>query len=390
MRVSLTFIAFLLLSLSPLSAQLEVEFSFSNAANTNDSTDDFYEVDVMISTYNASPDFKLGSGQLYFNYNTAAFGTNVFTNGNIEFTYPNGTYVLGEHEKDFNFGDLYNNYVTNDNIPSRVSFSWQQNYAAGVFASENVTAVEAALFHVKIKYQDVGQAPGVTFESSSVFDDQTFTACGPFGAVPPLTSADCAGEPGTQITEDHFDNSGAALPPLPVEWMFFQAKSHQGEADLTWATATEVYTSHFEIQRSGDGRNWKNIGSENATGDSATEQHYAFTDRLPLDGISYYRLRQVDFDGAFEYSVIRSVSMEKKGGIELMVFPNPASGQLTVRNIDSDIPFRVFSPTGLMVENVYLTNGTSGTKRVLDVSALLPGLYFISFEDGRRTPFVKL
>ena len=136
-----------LLFLCHLQSQ-DVTFTFANAQNTNDDTDDFYEVDVLIES---AVGFKLGAGLLYFNYNTAAFGTQVFTNGNIEITYPNGTspsYLLGSlHPTTLPF---YNNHVTNDNSLSRVAFSWQQALSSGSIAGNNVTATAVELFHLKI------------------------------------------------------------------------------------------------------------------------------------------------------------------------------------------------------------------------------------------------
>ena len=70
----------------------DIHFTFANAQNTNDGSNDFYEVDVLIKS---TVDFKLGSGLLYFNYNTAAFGPNVSANGKLEYTQPTG-YILGE------------------------------------------------------------------------------------------------------------------------------------------------------------------------------------------------------------------------------------------------------------------------------------------------------
>ncbi|MCF6212609.1 MAG: Ig-like domain-containing protein [Flavobacteriaceae bacterium] len=176
-----------------LNAQ-QVSYSFANLQNTNDGTNDYYEVDVMVST---DTDFKLGSGQLYINYNTLAFGDNIVANSNIEYTQPIG-YILGEV---YGF-PAYKDFVKNDNTTSRVSLSFQQGVSSGTITSNNVTGTPKKLFHIKMKYLDKTKNPSISFETGSLFIGQTFTACGPiiFGFP------DCTNFPGTQLTSDSFDN----------------------------------------------------------------------------------------------------------------------------------------------------------------------------------------
>ncbi|WP_299440126.1 immunoglobulin-like domain-containing protein [uncultured Aquimarina sp.] len=181
----------------------DITFTFANAQNTNDGMDDFYEVDVLIES---TVDFKLGSGQLYLNYNTAAFGTNVSAGGNLEYTQPNG-YILGEV---YGF-PAYTSFIQNDNTTSRVSLSFQQGVSSGTITAENVTGTPKLLFHVKIKYADIAQDPMVTFETGAVFLDQFFTACGPAAFGFP----DCTNNPGTQLFNDTFDSSGGVIDVIP-------------------------------------------------------------------------------------------------------------------------------------------------------------------------------
>lgn len=112
---------------------------------------------------------------------------------------------------------------------------------------------------------------------------------------------------------------------LPVELLFFEAKIQDDRTSLLqWATATEINNSHFEIEHSADGRNFEYIGKVNGAGESQTLLQYTFTDESPAVGLNYYRLKQVDFDGQFEYSKVVSVSLDRKGGSDMEVFPNPA------------------------------------------------------------------
>ncbi|MBW1296019.1 immunoglobulin-like domain-containing protein [Aquimarina litoralis] len=176
----------------------DITFTFQNARNTNDGTDDFYEADVYIES---STDFKLGSGQIYFTYNTTAFGENIDGSGNFEYLQPDGA-ILAETYSGF---PAYSSFIANDNTNSRVSTSFQQGLSSGTITANNVTSTAKHLFSIKIKYEDINEEPTVAFETGAVFLDQFFTACGPatFGLP------DCTNNPGVQITNDTFDSSGS-------------------------------------------------------------------------------------------------------------------------------------------------------------------------------------
>ncbi len=178
-----------------------INITFANAQVTNDGTNDFYEVDVFIES---SEDFKLGSGQFYINYNTAAFGANVSANGKLEYAQPTGS-ILAEN---YSF-PAYKDFIKNDNTDSRVSVSFQQGVSSGTITDDNVTATPKLLTHLKIQYVNVNEDPMIAFETEAVFLDQFFTACGP--TEPGLAFPDCVNESGQQINNDTFDSSGAVL-----------------------------------------------------------------------------------------------------------------------------------------------------------------------------------
>ncbi len=188
----------------------DIHFTFTNAQNTYDGTDYFYDVDVMIQTINTTGTFKLGSGQLYFNYSTAAFGTNVFGSGGFYVPHPNPDYIAGQYI-DVATADIYGIFTLVDNTTSKVSWAFSQTFSSYTFAVDNVTETPTKLCHLKIKYIDVDEAPMVLFEEGSTFDDQFFTACGPDTGSTGFETKDCGGNPGTQLTNDTFDSSGATL-----------------------------------------------------------------------------------------------------------------------------------------------------------------------------------
>ncbi|CAM1359030.1 T9SS type A sorting domain-containing protein [Tenacibaculum xiamenense] len=200
-----------------------ISFSFVNARNTSDGTNDFYEADIYIAS---DSDVIIGSGQIYLNYNTEAFGENVHTSGNFEMLQPSGSILATNF-----FGgtvNAYNSFVVNDNSTSRVSTSFQQLASSGTIGMPVVNSTALHLFSIKIKYIDVNKEPNITFETGGVFLDQFYTACGPTTAVA-FGTADCTNEPGTQITGDTYDSSGASLP-TGVNWT--------GNSSAFWAVAS--------------------------------------------------------------------------------------------------------------------------------------------------------
>lgn len=196
----------LALMLSVLLGQSQdMTLSFNNARTTVSGSERYYEADIYIASTSG---FKLGSGLVYFNYNSLAFGENVKTQGNFEFLQPEGSILKSQHPI-IPLG-FYTSFIVNDNTTDRVAVSFQQAVSSEGIASNNVTSVASHLFSIRIKYTDITESPGVTFETQSIYLDQFFTACG--GTVDAVTnfgSADCTSVPGTQIIDDSFDSTGS-------------------------------------------------------------------------------------------------------------------------------------------------------------------------------------
>ncbi|WP_205499658.1 T9SS type A sorting domain-containing protein [Rufibacter psychrotolerans] len=116
--------------------------------------------------------------------------------------------------------------------------------------------------------------------------------------------------------------------PLPVELVEFTARAgKQGGVELGWATASEQDNAFFAVERSRDGKTFAEVGRVRGGGTTAVRQAYRFTDAAPLAGVSYYRLRQVDFDGGQEYSAVRAVRLAAGQAAGLSLRPNPSQGQ---------------------------------------------------------------
>ncbi len=369
------FIICILIFLGTVSS-LAQNITFAITNKVTSSTDVTFDV-----TLASDADFKLGSGQLYFNYNTDAFGSSIFTNGGLTISYPSGC-VLGQTVSIFN---IYNTFVTNDNTTSRFSFSWQQFFSSGAIPVDNITATPAVLFRVTMAFDTggAGEPDNICFESGSAFDDQTFTACGPTAPQ----GVDCGAFPGTQLINDNFDCSAL----LPIELLGFQARAKDNLTTLlAWQTANELNNELFTIERSFDGRNFEPIAHHAGAGTSEQTLTYETIDPSPQLGINYYRLKQTDFDGQFSYSDIRSVSFNRETSAGVHVFPNPANDILNIQ-FDQSIHrgyMQLFNGSGQLVSTQYLEQQTDQTQ--LQIDHLANGLYWLNIETDGQTYSQKI
>ena len=91
---------------------------------------------------------------------------------------------------------------------------------------------------------------------------------------------------------------------------------------LQWQTASEINNDYFIVERSSDALSWESIGYVNGNGNSNSVISYSFNDNQPLFGVSYYRLKQIDFDGAFEYHGVIAVDFSHNSSTDIKLFQN--------------------------------------------------------------------
>ena len=114
--------------------------------------------------------------------------------------------------------------------------------------------------------------------------------------------------------------------PLPIELLSFNAHVNGSKVDISWVTASEVNNDYFTIQKSKDGSEWEDVLITEGAGNSVQTLNYFDSDYSPYKGLSYYRLKQTDFDGNYTYSNIVPVKYEDNAQGNLNLFPNPIEG----------------------------------------------------------------
>jgi hypothetical protein len=161
---------------------------------------------------------------------------------------------------------------------------------------------------------------------------------------------------------------------LPVNFTAFTATPKGKQVQLDWGTSNESRNDFFEVQRSHDAISWSTISRIDGSGSTTQTSTYRFIDVDTRAGDVYYRLRQVDFDGAAVFSHTVSLSLEQGS---FGAFPNPTNGPLTIEGSGS---ITVRDLTG---RTLLTTVGLSGNETTtLDLSSLRPGLYLVQTEAG--------
>ncbi|MEJ8757648.1 T9SS type A sorting domain-containing protein [Pontibacter sp. H259] len=190
----------------------------------------------------------------------------------------------------------------------------------------------------------------------------------------------------------------STVKPLPVELMSFTATKNGNHAILNWATASEQDNSGFEVQVSTDGTTYQPLGFvKSKVGSSATKQDYTFTDsRNGKNGVLYYRLKQIDFDGTAKLYGPKTVNFGTvKAVSQAIAYPNPFKNELKV-SIDTPengaASFKLYTNTGrLLSENeVMLFTGRNDQNVSLAGNNYQPGLYLLVIELNGKQQTIKL
>ncbi|MEM7039595.1 MAG: T9SS type A sorting domain-containing protein, partial [Bacteroidota bacterium] len=175
---------------------------------------------------------------------------------------------------------------------------------------------------------------------------------------------------------------------FPVEFSAFDAQQVGADVLLTWTTATESNNSHFEVQRSPDGQAFTQAGLVSGAGTSFTATNYDFTDAAPLPGVSWYRLRQVDLNGAFSFSETRRVQFDPALQLIHNIFPNPVHGDEMQVNLyvpeTGAADLLVFDAFGKQLMNVRREFAAGMNTLRLAADELAAGVYFLKMNfEGR-------
>ena len=176
----------------------------------------------------------------------------------------------------------------------------------------------------------------------------------------------------------------AGCLPLPLNLLSFTGKSNDSYNLLQWQAAGEMNNGSFEIERSNDYTNFDSIGTIRGAGNVASTYSYSFIDPHPLEGVNYYRLKQMGNDGSFVYSKIISVTRGDGGGLSVTIYPNPGYGQTRITSSRMIDEIKIVNVTGQCIYRM-----VPKEKNIL-VHLKQAGIYFIQITAGDETITKKL
>ncbi len=186
---------------------------------------------------------------------------------------------------------------------------------------------------------------------------------------------------------------------LPVNLLSFVVKPEKDQIAILWQTSWEKNNSHFEVQRATDGKNFTTIGQVKGQGENTEQNNYEFLDREgPQLGVGnlYYRLKQVDFDGAYEYSPVRMVNLWQKSFSRVTIGPNPFKRQLNLKvnsPVSGMLQIRLLNCQGQIVleKEVPVQAGISEKAIKLNTSIRQePGLYLVEVRSSTSRELIRL
>ena len=183
----------------------------------------------------------------------------------------------------------------------------------------------------------------------------------------------------------------SATSVLPLTLLSFRGQAHGNQNLLSWQTTRERNTESFEVQRSIDGITFFPIGEIKAKNNGLNQiNEYQFTDQEPLNMQSYYRIRQIDADGAFTYSKIIMLQNEKATKLEWLVYPNPTkdgSVNLWFNQKSNTLKIQIVDLAGREIHQQQILNPKATTTLNLPH---LKGIYLLRVQTDTETWVQKL
>lgn len=249
------------------------------------------------------------------------------------------------------------------------STSWQ----TGNPTSSNTSSLPAGLT-AGVNAIAAGAGSGSTSEYDNIeFDFSTWGTTGtPAELLAAITDpANWVGNNGSRYSSS-IPNFTVSV--FPVEFLYFSAETEGNTAILTWATASELNNDFFSVEKSHDGLTYKEAGQVNGAGTSQEMNTYSFRDEQAMTGKSYYRLRQVDFDGQFAYSNVVEVTVVNESGF-FQFSPNPVQDLLSIE-VASEGSASIYALNGQLVKETKLYPGLNR----VDLGQLQAGIYLLSVE----------
>jgi hypothetical protein len=178
-----------------------------------------------------------------------------------------------------------------------------------------------------------------------------------------------------------------AITTLPIELLSFTGQRNGADNIINWTTATELNNDFFTIEKSKDLLEWEVLGVQDGAGNSQQVLHYNMIDREPFGSVTYYRLRQADYDGKDKLSYTISVlSTVDADGLFTEVFPNPTNGSFYFNyagsNLKSPIEVDIYNNSGKLIQSHTFEDFSKYQSVSVDTENLSNGVYKVVLKQG--------
>ncbi len=178
--------------------------------------------------------------------------------------------------------------------------------------------------------------------------------------------------------------------PLPIQLANFDAYPLNQSVAIQWATLTETNNSFFSIERSTNGEIWELVTKIVGAVNSNQLINYTFTDETPHPGISYYRLKQTDFDGQFTFSPIRSVNVDKFTNPNIRHYPNPVENNVTLEGNKAALSsISMYDALGKNISSLTTIVRHHNNKVTINLSRIDKGIYYVKTKTNTIKVFKK-
>lgn len=236
------------------------------------------------------------------------------------------------------------------------------------------------LFWENASASGINNCPDLTIArwSGTGWDERAAAAvgsCAAAGTGSVVTSAAL-----TAFSPFTFGSKSSVVNPLPIELVKFEAQKNGSDVDVTWVTASESNNDYFTIEKTSDFLAFETVQIIPGAGNSVQTKNYKIVDDYPYNGLSYYRLKQTDYNGTYKYSQFASVEFNNND-FSFNVFPNPNDGNSFNLFINSShkVSIQLYDVNG---KEVYFKSsddakGNSNNYTIIPNNTLSKGIYFI-------------
>lgn len=316
---------------------------------------------------------------------TLDVGTDYFNSGNGTSNFIDGTITIGENYVNDGNGNIEagglvtvgGDFTVNGNGVNTISGGISVGGTA-TLGSKGIDVGDGGVLQANVIVSDgpidIAEGGTINVISGSI----TGTVNNDPGNVDQDCTNNCCGA----LCNDSGDDLGTeGQAVLPIELLYFKADVSNTSVLIKWATATELNNDYFTIERSTDGLSFETIATTDGAGNSTQQVNYCHSDFPDYYGLIYYRLKQTDFDGAFEQFQIIAVRFEPEGGIGSKIYPTvlKPGQEITIQNfwgVLHESNLKLTNLGGGRVDAALHIQTGSGIK--LGTTGINPGVYLLS------------